>query len=202
MSDEQQEATLDTGNSAETQENWEQRAKEQQAGFTKSQQELAAERAVWDDEETALARFREKFPHLIVDDDEEDEPEFETPDEDRPLTRSEFEAWKRDQAQNEQQRSAQQQYEADLKTFLNGREVSAIGERAIRAAQVKNAEELKAAVDEVLEYENSRAKPKPRIPHVPTNGQAATDVPNWDDMTPGEINKYMAEQVRGHQAQT
>lgn len=199
MSDEQ--VTPDIGNSAEqnAQENWEQRAKEQQAGFTKSQQELAAERAIWDDEQAAWQKFSEKFPHLITDDEEETEEAYEPDEEDRPLTKAEFEEYKREQAQVAQQQTAQQQFETDFKAFVNDRELSPQGERAIRSTPgIKGPDDLKKAVDEVFAHEDSlKGKPRPRVPHVPANGQAATGVPDFSGMSRVEIDKYMAERAAG-----
>jgi hypothetical protein len=206
MSDEEQ-VTLDNENSADqSQDNWEQRAKEQQAGFTKSQQELAAERAIWEDEEAALARFREKFPHRIVESDEEsDEDEPDLDEDDQPMTVGQWKAHLREQAEKEHVQSEQQRFENDLKAAINGRDLDQWGERAVRFAaasgEIKGPDDLKKQVDEYLERQ-APAKTKPRVPHVPTNGAAATDVPNWDGMTQGEINQYMAERVRANQAQT
>lgn len=155
------------------------------------------------DPNAVIEFIRETHPDLLAEDEpDEDLDEFEPDEEERPLTRAEFNAWKTEQEQNARQQTAQQQYESDLKTFLNGRELNPIAERAIRAAPVKTPEELKKVVDEVLEYDNARSsKPRPRVPHVPSSGQAGTDTPNWSEMTQGEINTYLAERVRAEQSQ-
>lgn len=44
------------------------------------------------------------------------------------------------------------------------------------------------------EYEQTRKRP--RVPTAPVNGQTATGAPNWGEMTPEEIDQYMAERVR------
>lgn len=158
----------------------------------------------------AVLRFlQEHHPDMLdAGEDVEDEPEFDDgDDEDRPLTRAEFETWKREQADSQRAQTAQQQFEADYKAVLNDREITKHGDRAIRYAlnqgEIRNADDLKKAVDEWFEEADSRpAKGKPRVPHVPTTGQAATQVPNWDQMSRGEQNRYMAEQVMASQAQT
>lgn len=55
---------------------------------------------------------------------------------------------------------------------------------------------------EAIEAEVREQMKRPRVPHVPTAGASATGEPDWSQMTPGQINQYMAEKVRGHQAQT
>lgn len=154
----------------------------------------------------ALVEFlKEHHPDLLEEEEAESEEEFEPDEAERPMTRGEFEAYKKEEAEKAQQRTAQQQYETDLKAFVNDRELSPLGERAIRGTAVKSPEELKKAVDEWFEYEESlkgSAKPKPRVPHVPTNGQAGTGVPDWSKMTQGEINRYLTERAQAIDAQT
>lgn len=194
-----QDATQDT--------NWEQRYKDTQGSYTKSQQELAAERALWEDEQAALARMAEKFPHLFDDSEDDEDDEDLTgiveSDEDRPLTRAEFKQWQDEQAQRQTAQTAAQQFEADLKTFTNGRELDKWDDKAIRHAvsqgEIKNAEDLKTAVDELL---SRHSKQRPRVPHTPTTGQAATQVPDYSKMSRGEITQAMVEQVLANEAQT
>lgn len=206
MSDE--EATLDTGNSAEqdAQEDWEQRAKDHQAGFTKSQQELAAERAIWDDEEKLVAKLAEKGFTFAGNDEEEDlEDEYVEDEDDAPLTVGQWKAHLREQEAAAQRQSNVERFESDFKAAINGRDLDQWGERAIRYAafqgEIKDADDLKKQVDEYLERQQP-AKTRPRAPHVPTTGSAATEVPDWDNMTRGEINRYMVERVRAEEAQT
>ena len=203
-------ATPDTGNSAEQQDNaqdtnWEQRFKDTQGSYTKSQQELAAERALWEDETAALARMAERFPHLFEDDTDDDlDEDIVESDEDRPLTRAEFEQWKRETADQERVKSSAQQFEDDLKAVTNGRELDKWDEKAVRFAvsqgDIKNADDLKAAVDEIFARHES-TKPRPRAPHVVTNGKAGTGAPDFDSMSEAEINRYMAEQVQARTQQ-
>jgi hypothetical protein len=208
------ETTPDTGNSVDHQTttpnggdtNWEQRYKDTQGSYTKSQQELAAERGVWEDEQAALARLAEKFPHLFEDgDDDEDDADEEIVerDEDRPLTRAEFKQWQDEQAQQSKAQTAAQQFEADFEKFKNGRDLDKWDDKAIRHAvsqgEIKTPEDLKAAVDEVL---SRHGKQRPRVPHTPTTGQAATQVPDYSKMSRGDINKAMVEQVLANEAQT
>jgi hypothetical protein len=49
---------------------------------------------------------------------------------------------------------------------------------------------------EALEAEIREQMKRPRVPHVPTAGGTETGVVDYDGMSPAEINKYMAEQVR------
>lgn len=200
------ELPAETGGAVETPQDqpstdWEKRYTETHAWGNKLNEELASERKVWDDEEAALARLAEKFPHLFEDDQDDDE-EIEPEEAERPLTRAEFEEWKRDQAASQQQQTAQQMYEADLQKFLNGRELDEFADRAIRNTPVKNADELKAVVDNWFEKYGPQPKERPRVPHTPTTGQTATQVPDWSQMSRGDINRLMAEQVLGSEAQT
>jgi uncharacterized phage infection (PIP) family protein YhgE len=180
---------------------WEQRYKDTHANWNSLNERFSK----FEKDPNALIEFiQEKHPDLLAEDDEEEDIETDEDDEAVPLTRAEFEAYKREQTQAAQQQSAQQQYETDFKTFVNDRDLSPHGERAIRATPVKNAEDLKKAVDEWFAYEDGLRSPKakPRVPHVPTKGQAATEVPNWGDMNRSEIDQYMAERARSYDAQT
>lgn len=60
----------------------------------------------------------------------------------------------------------------------------------------------KKAEREQWQTEYEEARKRPRVPHVPTSGQSGTDEPDWSQMTPGDINRYMVERVRGHESQT
>lgn len=128
----------------------------------------------------ALITFlREHHPELVEEDEADEEPELEPDEAERPLTRAEFEEWKREQAQETQARTNAQKYEDDLKAFVNGRELSPLGERAIRAAQVKSPDELKAAVDEWFEFEADRKPPaRKQNPTPPQPGKAGE--PKYD----------------------
>lgn len=158
----------------------------------------------------ALIEFiQEKHPDLLAEDEEEDTTEYVEPDEDdQPLTRAEWKQWQAEQAQTARTTAAQTQFETDYTKFVGDRELSPQGDAFVRYAatkgDIKGPDDLKKTIDDWFTYEDSLrpAKAKPRVPHVPTSGQAATQVPNWDDMTPGEINRYMVERVQAESAQT
>jgi len=159
------------------------------------------------DPNAILEFIQETHPELLADPDEEEDPqyEYEEPDEeDRPLTKAEFDAYKREIAQAQIAQTSQQKYETDLQTFVNGRELDEFGERAIRATPgVTTPEQLKKVVDDWFAREEARTTTaKPRVPHAVTTGPAATQVPDWNSMSQGDINKYMAERVRSQETQT
>jgi hypothetical protein len=179
---------------------WQKRYEDLRPEFDRTSQELSSLRA----DPNALVTFlREHHPDLLEDEEPEPtEPEFQ-PDEDRPLTRAEFEEWKNEQTQAQQAKSSQDQFEADYKAVLNGRDIPKHGDRAIRYAlnqgEIRNSDDLKQAVDEYFEeLEAAAPKSRPRVPHAIAGGQAATHVPDWDKMTAGEQNRYM----HTHEAQT
>lgn len=196
------------GQATEATQDWEKDYKALQAEYTRNQQTLKS----FESDPNALISFiQEKHPDLLVGDDEEEETEepFVDPDEDeQPLTKAEWKAWQAEQAQQSRATAAQTQFETDFTKFVGDRELSPQGNAAVRFAatkgEIKGPDDLKKAVDDWFTYEDDLRGPKakPRAPHVPANGSAATDVPNWDEMTPGEINKYLTERVAGHQAQT
>lgn len=182
---------------------WQKRYTDTHADWNRLNEEITHLRS----DPQALVKFlQEHHPDLLEEDEPDEEPDLEPDEEDRPLTRAEFNAWKAEQAQAETSRTQAQQFEADYKAVLNDREISKHGDRAIRYAlnqgEIKNPDDLKKAVDEWFEEHGATAKPKPRVPHTVTNGTAATQQPDWSKMTPGEINRFMAEQVTAQAAQT
>lgn len=196
---------------------WQKRYSDLQPEYTRTTQALKAEQDLWEDDDALLARLREKRPDWVTgNEEEEDTPDYAEEDDDRPLTRAEWNAWQAEQEAAKNAAKAERQFETDLAEFVGERELSPHGEQFIQGCLAKGdfngrngAENLRKAVDGWFEYEDGlrgQAAPKPkdppRVPHTPTTGQSATQVPNWDDMTRGEINQYMAEKVRASQAQT
>lgn len=184
---------------------WEQRYKDTHTNWNQLNEKFTR----FEQDPNALIEFiQEKHPDLLAEEEEDPEDLYEPDEDEAPMTRAEFKQWQAEQEQAAQQLKGQELFEADLQKFAGGRELSKWADQSIRfrASQGEFAgkqgpEKLKAAVDEWF-AEQEAAKPRPRAPHVPSAGQAATDVPNWDEMTPGEINRYLAERVRGHEAQT
>lgn len=187
---------------------WEQRYKDTHANWNSLNERFSR----FEKDPSAVIEFlQEKHPDLLVGDEEEEAEEpFVDPDEDdQPLTKAEWKAWQAEQAQASKTRENQNQFETDFKTFVGDRELTPQGDAFIRFAasrgELKGPDDLKQKVADWFTYEDglkTAAKPKPRAPHVPANGQSATDVPNWDEMTPGDINRYMVERVQAESAQT
>jgi hypothetical protein len=186
---------------------WEQRYKDTHANWNSLNERFSR----FEKDPNAVLEFlQEKHPDLLVDDDEEEDTyEEEDLDEDeQPLTRAEWKQWQAEQAQQSRAQAAQNKFETDFKQFVGDRELSPQGDAFVRYAatkgDIKGPDDLKKTINDWFAYEDGLrpAKAKPRVPHVPTSGQAATQVPNWGEMTPGEINRYLAERVAGHQAQT
>lgn len=184
--------------------NWEQRYKDTHANWNTLNERMTR----FEKDPSAVLEFlQEKHPDLLVDEEPEEEDPYVEPDEDeQPLTRAEWKAWQAEQAQAAKATAAQTQFETDFKQFVGDRELSKQGDAFVRfAAQkgdIKGPDDLKQTVDDWFTYEDSLKGPKarPRVPHVPANGQAATQVPDWSKMTPGEINQYMVERVRAEEA--
>ena len=200
MSDE--EATLETEDSAQQQDtqetNWEQRYKDTQAEFTRKSQTLT-------DREALLAHIQENFPDMIAEEateEAEDEDDLlddeETPSEPKPDPRVDnLVAWQ-----------AEQQFEKDLKGFVGDRELTDKGRKVIQALTLNggnNAQALKAAVDEWFEIAPPVEEEKPskkKAPHVLAGGTTATDVPDFSEMTRGEVDQWMIDRARALEAQT
>lgn len=154
---------------------WERDYKALQAEYTRSQQELKA----WEDEQTAIQRFAEKFPHLIAEDDDDtpEEPEYQLNDEPLRDPRvdeiapvvQQLNAWQ-----------AEQVYNADLKEVAGDRELSAMAKRTIKhltAEGGNNRQALEKAVKDWTEYEDSLkpAERKPAPSPAPTGKAAEQD---------------------------
>lgn len=194
----------DTEAAAET--NYEQRFKDTQAAFTKSQQALKDMESVWEDEDALVARIAEKFPHLVTepeadtDDSSDFVPGMAPPEEPDPR----LEALDKRAAALEAA-EAERQYQADLNKLLGDREVDQTGRKFIRAACAlggDNYKALESAVSEFLglvgESSGSGSAPKKnRAPAVIPNGQAVLgDVPDYDNMSQSERWDAMAARAR------
>lgn len=147
---------------------WERDYKALQAEYTRAQQDAKG----WEDEQTAIQRFAEKFPHLMAPDDEEEapEPEYElndTPPRDPRFdelapTVKQLQAWQ-----------AEQVYDADLKAVAGDRELSPMAKKTIKhltAEGGNNRQALEKAVKDWIEYEDGM-KPAERKP-APTPAPA------------------------------
>ncbi len=168
---------------------WQKRYSDLQPEYTRATQALKDEQSVWEDEQAALARLAEKFPHLFEDetDDTEDDDVFE----DEPAApvqdpRVDFLAAK----------EAERQFEADFKQFNGDREVTGKGREWIEARSRHIADStgkkwgpdtLKMAVDEYHEHVNEitsshleRVTKSKKAPHTPAGGQPGTQVPTLD----------------------
>lgn len=209
MADE--DTTLETGDSVQDSQeavDWQKRFTDTQAEYTRNQQALADERKVWEDEQALLARISEKYPHLIAEEDEDEEPDVDDVDSsyDEPdvMTKAEFKAWQEQQRQEQAAEKAQAQFEQDFTRFVGDRELDQYGNTALRAGQYKGPEELQAAIDEYFEYlDGLGAKPRKRktTPAI-QGGQAATGVPDYGEMSRSDIDRLMVERVQAARSQT
>lgn len=149
---------------------WERDYKALQAEYTRSQQDLKA----WEDEQTAVQRFAEKFPHLMAQDDEEDTEEPYEPD--TPVNDPRVDQHEK-QIQQFAQWQAEQQYAADLKQVAGDHELSAHAKRTIKSWTAEggnNRAALEASVKEWLELEESLRGPQRKsAPTPPQPGKAA-----------------------------
>lgn len=192
----------DTEAAAET--NYEQRFKDTQAAFTKSQQALKDMESVWEDEDALVARIAEKFPHLVTepeadtDDNSDFVPGMAPPEEPDPR----LEALDKRAAALEAA-EAERQYQADLNKLLGDREVDQTGRKFIRAACAlggDNYKALESAVSEFLELvgeSSGSASKKNKAPAVIPNGQAVLgDVPDYDSMSQSERWDAMTARAR------
>lgn len=171
---------------------WQKRYEDLRPEFDRTTQELAAERAAWDDEQTLLARLAEKHPHLLVDDEPEEEPTYQEPAAE-PTPDPRIDA--------HDQWIALQNYERDLTRFVGDRELSDDGREFIEALNLKtgnNAKALEAAVDRwyAVTAPPEPEKPKPHATHVVANGSAVTDDVDSADLSAADLTKRMVERLR------
>lgn len=170
---------------------WQKRYEDLRPEFDRTTQELAAERAAWEDEQALLARIAEKHPHLLAEEEEtEEEYEETTPEPARDPRVDAHDAW-----------IAQQTYERDLSKFVGDRELSEQGREIVDALTLKagnNAKALEAAVNRWFEITAppEKEQPKPPVPHVVANGSAVTSDKDPSDMTRQELTAHMVERLR------
>jgi hypothetical protein len=88
----------DTQDQAEV--DWQKRYTDTQAEYTRQQQALKDAESVWEDEQALLARIGEKYPHLIADEETDDEDDFDDDSSPSPdvMTKAEFKEWQDEQA--------------------------------------------------------------------------------------------------------
>jgi hypothetical protein len=196
----------ETGQATEAPHDWEKDYKALQAEYTRSQQALKDEQAAWDDEQALIARIAEKHPHMIqADEEEETEPEYEVEDDD-PRFQKLGELEQRTQAQDawiadQQAAQAQAAFEREV--------VEEAGERSLgkpakdwilqETLRLGNGRaNLAKATKAWLEYEDSLREPapKPNAPHVLKGGKAASETPDFSQMSQDQVNEYMAERAK------
>lgn len=187
--------------------NWEQRYKDTHANWNSLNERFQK----FEKDPAAVLEFlQEKHPDLLVDDEKEEteDPFVDTDEDEEPMTRAEFKAWQAEQAQAAKATAAQNQFETDYKKFVGDRELDPEGDAFIRhtasRGEIKGPEDLRQTVDKWFAYIEGKAAPKakPRAPHVPANGSAATDVPTYDGMSRAEVDRAMAERAMGHLSQS
>ena len=209
-----EETTLEPENSvaedAAAVENYEQRFKDNQAAFTKAQQALKEEQSLWEDEDAVLARLGEKFPHLLVDEDDgsvsDDDDGFVPAEKDPPL---------HDPRVDEidprlrvlEEAEAERRYRADRDSLIGDREIPESGLKFIRAMTAQGGDNKKALESAVNEWfslfpEDTTQKSK-RAPHIPGGGQSTVEAPpDYDSMSLHERHAAMAARAQAMLNQT
>jgi hypothetical protein len=197
---------------------WQKRYEDLRPEYDRTTQRLKDEESVWTDEQAALARVQEKFPHWFEDEEEnEDEGDFEDDDQPDPsqfVTRKEFDelrAWKQDR-DGERSKALFEEHlsaEIDLKAEIEDQAAAAkvhdwIYDRTL-SLQAKTRDGQKALKQAVEEYraitDGIAPKKKPRAPHVPKGGSAGTGVKDFSQMTRDEVDEWMVERARALEAQ-
>lgn len=151
---------------------WQKRYEDLRPEFDRTTQRLRDAESVWNDEQAVLTRLAERFPHLLVDEDDDTTPEPEYELNDAPPRDPRFDeiaptvqqlaAWQADQV-----------YAADLKDVAGDRELSAMAKRTIKHLTNEggnNRQALEKAVKDWIEYEDAQ-KPAERKP-APTPAPA------------------------------
>lgn len=201
----------ETGTEADTTD-WKDRYDHLQPEYTRTTQQLKDEQKVWEDEQAVLARIQEKFPHLIADDtDETEEVEDDAYDDDDPRFAELAELKKKSATYdewiaNQVAKEDRAMFDTDLATEAGERELSAKAKKAIWNETLElggGRENLKKALASWIEYEDGlgeqymeRVKKSKRAPHMPANGKATTDTPDWSQLSEDQQAELMAEQVR------
>lgn len=200
------EGTLPEENSPEpVAENYEQRFKDTQAAFTKSQQALKDAESIWEDEETLISRIRERYPDWVAEDDapvatDESFVEGENPPPVQPHDPRLDEILPQFQALQEAE--AERQYHADLASLTQGREIPEKGRKLIRDAVRANGDNRKAlesAVNEWFELfpvEEAETKTK-KTNHVIVGGREVNPAEvDWSKMSESDEVAYMSARAR------
>lgn len=204
MSDE--EVTLENEDSAVTQDastedvDWQKRYTDTQAEYTRSQQALKEQQSVWEDEQALLARIGEKYPHLIAEDDAEDDEDLT---EETPAPQQD------PRVDLLMQEMANQRWERDLGKVTGDRELTDFGrnilEQARQAGAIKNEDDLTKAVTDWFTYEDSLRPPeettRKKAPHVLPGGQANTGAKPFHEMTRKERLAHQLERAQGLESQ-
>jgi hypothetical protein len=188
---------------------WEKDYKALQAEYTRSQQALKE----WEDEETALRRFAEKFPHRMADEDEEETEDDEDFVEDPTVAElaalkrelAETRAWRQD-VENER---GERRFNTDLANELGDRQVNDRVKTWIKDrtfALGNNPDALKKAVQEWSDLERElkgehieQVTKSKKTQHVPAGGQAGTKVPDLDNQQ--ERHAWLKQRVRELESQ-
>lgn len=201
MADEDTTLTEDSVQDPTSDVDWQKRYTDTQSEFTKKSQALKDAESVWEDEQALLARIQDKFPHLIAEEEEETvEPDDSSEYEPEPeyMTKAEYDKREEEKQAAQAARDAQAQFEQDYKKFIGDRELDQYGDAALRAGSYKGPEELEQAITAYFEHMDSLggSKRKRKTTASPQGGQAATGVPNYEDMTSDQINQAMVERAR------
>lgn len=191
--------TVDTTTAAATQAeiDWQKRYADLQPEYTRTTQALKDAESVWDDEQALLARIAEKHPHLLIEDEPEEEDTYEEQPEPKPDPRVDnLVAWQ-----------AEQQLERDINRFRGDRELSDEGRETVEMMARGNpagfnAKSLEAAVNRYFQLTTppDPEKPKPHATHVVANGAAVTDDVDPSELSAADLTKRMVERL--HNTQT
>jgi hypothetical protein len=160
---------------------WDSYVQHTKAEKAELKQQLEQANGVWEDEQAALARFREKFPHLVQD----EEPAPETPDyeEDDPIAplRSDLDELKEWKQQRDAER-AQATFDREVVEEAGERSLSRQAKDWILQETVRlgnGRENLAKATKAWLEFEDELRGPQRKpAPTPPQPGKAAEVDPN------------------------
>lgn len=219
------EGTPDAGNSPDptaAQENWEQRFKDTQAAFTKSQQELAAAQKLMNGEDPeALRSVLDRYGYELAD-DEDDADDYEDPadDGDDPYDARLAAIEQREQARAaaEEQQVRQDEWhgwqnfvkdkakaegieltDREVKSF----QLDSVGDNGLPVPPAKAEQILKTYLEEraaLLDGYVAQQRKRPRAPHVPAGGQPASDVKDTSDMSISELNRFAMDRLNAESA--
>jgi hypothetical protein len=131
--------------------------------------------------------------------DPEDDPDFadDVPDVDHSVLEKRLAAIEAERAQ--------ERYERDLSRAVGDRDLSEQGRDYIQFQTMKggnNPDALKKAVKAWFEFEDglrsdgvAALRKSKKAPHVPGSGKAATQTPNWKDMSEDDEIEYMVSRI-------